>query len=64
VLAVFRDMPKRAVLKRVDHAQGDGWWLVSDNTLAGGDSASHGVADVLGQVVLRWRSGTLPRRVR
>jgi signal peptidase I len=65
VLAVFRDLPDRLVLKRVVHAEGDGWWLASDNALAGGDSASHGVADVLGRVLLRRRRGTwFPRRVR
>jgi hypothetical protein len=40
-----------------------GWWLASDNAAAGGDSAVHGVADVLARVVLRIRPGSLPRRV-
>ena len=31
VLARFRDMPDRPVLKRVSRREGDGWWLVSDN---------------------------------
>lgn len=63
VLARFRSMPGRPVLKRADRPDGTGWWLASDNPAAGGDSAAHGVADVLGVVVLRWRPGTaLPRR--
>jgi SOS-response transcriptional repressor LexA len=65
VLAVFRELPDRPVLKRVVRAEGDGWWLASDNALAGGDSASHGVADVLGRVLIRRRRRAwLPRRVR
>jgi|BarGraNGADG00212_1021973.scaffolds.fasta_scaffold45213_2 phage repressor protein C with HTH and peptisase S24 domain len=65
VLATFRDMPDRFVLKRVVRAEGDGWWLRSDNEAAGGDSASHGVADVQARVVLSWRPRSmLPRRVR
>jgi phage repressor protein C with HTH and peptisase S24 domain len=63
VLARFRDMPARAVLKRVSRREGDGWWLVSDNPAAGGDSATHGVADVHARVVLRFSRG-LPRLVR
>lgn len=67
VLARFRSLPDRDVLKRAVRAEGnggDGWWLASDNPAAGGDSAAHGVADVQARVVLRWRRGTLPRRVR
>lgn len=63
VLARFRSMPDRLVVKRAAHAVGDGWWLVSDNEFAGGDSAVHGVADVLGRVVARLRPGR-PGRVR
>ena len=64
VLARFRSMPGRPVLKRADRPAGAGWWLASDNRAAGGDSGSHGVADVVGVVVLRWRPGTvLPRHV-
>jgi hypothetical protein len=55
VLATFRSMPDHLVLKRTDHPQDGGWWLVSDNEFAAGDSASHGVADVHGRVVLRMR---------
>jgi hypothetical protein len=57
-------MPQRPVIKRVRSRRGDGWELVSDNRAAGGDSASHGVADVVGVVVLRWQPGRwLPRRI-
>jgi phage repressor protein C with HTH and peptisase S24 domain len=63
VLARFRDLPELAVLKRVSRREGDGWWLASDNLAAGGDSATHGVADVQARVVLRWNRG-LPRLVR
>lgn len=64
VLARFRDGPDRPVLKRVSRREGAGWWLVSDNAAAGGDSSVHGVADVHARVILCWRRGTLPRRVR
>jgi phage repressor protein C with HTH and peptisase S24 domain len=65
VLARFRTLPGRDVLKRVVRADGDGWWLASDNALAGGDSATHGAADVRARVVLLRRHGRgLPRRVR
>jgi phage repressor protein C with HTH and peptisase S24 domain len=59
VLARFRSMPQRPVLKRAARRVEDGWWLVSENTAAGGDSATHGVADVIAVVVLRWRSGSI-----
>jgi len=63
VLARFRSLPDRLVVKRAVQPDGDGWLLHSDNAFAGGDSAAHGTADVLGKVVLRLRPG-LPRRVR
>ncbi len=63
VLARFRELPDRLVLKRAARPHDGGWWLVSDNAFAGGDSAAHGVADVVGTVVLRLRRG-VPRRVR
>lgn len=65
VLARFRSMPDRYVLKRADRPDGAGWRLRSDNDAAGGDSRSHGVADVLGRVVLRLpgRRRWLPQRV-
>lgn len=61
VLATFRAMPDRLVLKRAVRRQDDGWWLASDNTFAGGDSAAHGIADVRGRIVLRLGRGR-PRR--
>jgi phage repressor protein C with HTH and peptisase S24 domain len=63
VLARFRALPDRLVLKRAVRLEGDGWWLESDNSLAGGDSTVHGVADVLARVVLRVGRGW-PRRTR
>ena len=63
VLARFRTLPDRLVLKRAVRVEGDGWWLASDNPFAGGDSDTHGVADVLARVVLRVRPGR-PQRVR
>jgi phage repressor protein C with HTH and peptisase S24 domain len=62
VLARFRTLPDRLVLKRVVRPDGDGWWLASDNPFAGGDSDTHGVADVLARVVLRLGPGR-PRRL-
>jgi phage repressor protein C with HTH and peptisase S24 domain len=50
VLATYRSMPDRLVLKRAVRRQDGGWWLASDNAHAGGDSASHGVADVHARV--------------
>ncbi len=61
VLATFRTMPARYVLKRAVRAQDDGWWLASDNGAAEGDSAVHGVADVHARVVLRLRGGRVSR---
>jgi phage repressor protein C with HTH and peptisase S24 domain len=63
VLARFRSLPDRLVVKRVVRTDGDGWWLASDNPLAGGDSETHGTADVLARVTWRVRPGP-PRRVR
>jgi hypothetical protein len=63
VLARFRAQPDRLVLKRAVREMDGGWWLVSDNKFAGGDSFTHGVADVLGRVVLRFSHG-MPRPVR
>jgi phage repressor protein C with HTH and peptisase S24 domain len=63
VLARFRAQPDLLVLKRAVRAMDEGWWLVSDNKFAGGDSFTHGVADVVGRVVLRLSHG-MPRPVR
>ena len=63
VLARFRSLPDRYVVKRAVQPDGGGWVLASDNAFAGGDSSVHGVADVFGKVILRLRPG-LPQRVR
>ena len=63
VLARFRTMPDRLVVKRAVRPADGGWWLASDNTFAGGDSEVHGVADVEAVVVLRVH-GDGPRRLR
>ena len=62
VLARFRSMPERLVVKRVVRAQDGGWWLASDNPFAGGDSEVNGVADAEARVVVVWR-GRWPGRV-
>jgi phage repressor protein C with HTH and peptisase S24 domain len=64
VLARYRSMPDRDVLKRAVRETDGGWWLSSDNAAAGGDSAVHGVADVSARMVLHVRRSSLPRRVR
>lgn len=46
VLARFRTMPERLVVKRASRRADGGWWLASDNEFAGGDSSTHGIADV------------------
>ena len=53
VLARFRALPDLLVLKRAVRRHEDGWWLASDNPFAGGDSASHGVAEVEARVLVR-----------
>jgi SOS-response transcriptional repressor LexA len=63
VLATFRDLPDRMVVKRAVRAVDGGWWLASDNRFAGGDSVTHGLADVHGRALVRFSHG-LPRRVR
>ncbi len=57
VIARFRSMPATLVVKRVHARSEDGWVLRSDNPYAGGDSRVHGLADVEGVAVLRWRPG-------
>jgi phage repressor protein C with HTH and peptisase S24 domain len=63
VLARFRALPDRLVIKRAVRPAEGGWRLASDNTFAGGDSDVHGVADVLGRAVFRVR-GLRVSRVR
>ena len=65
VLASYRSMPGRLVLKRAVRERDGGWWLASDNAAAGGDSGVHGVADVHAKVtwVLRGVRPHRPRRL-
>ena len=63
VLARFRSLPELLVLKRAVRPAEDGWWLASDNQFAGGDSETHGAADVLARVTWRIRPGR-PGRIR
>lgn len=62
VLARFDDLPGLLVVKRAVRPQGAGWWVVSDNPFAGGDSESHGVAHVTALAVWRVAPGR-PRRL-
>lgn len=55
VIARFRSMPDRLVIKRAGRAVDGGWWLTSDNSAVAGDSEQHGVADVSARVILRLR---------
>lgn len=64
VIARYRSMPDRLVVKTVAAADGDGWLLASDNAAAGGDSSVHGVADALARVVVRLRGSARPQLVR
>jgi phage repressor protein C with HTH and peptisase S24 domain len=63
VLARYRTMPERLVVKRAVRRVGGGWELASDNPYAGGDSARHGVADVEAVVQIVLRGGWRPSRV-
>jgi phage repressor protein C with HTH and peptisase S24 domain len=69
VLARFRDVPDRLVVKRAVASDGTGWHVRSDNEAAGGDSRTHGPADIVGRIVWRWsaragrRARWLPARV-
>jgi SOS-response transcriptional repressor LexA len=63
VLARYRSMPERLVLKRALRPADEGWLLASDNAAAGGGSDVHGVADVAARVVVRVR-GLRVHRVR
>lgn len=63
VLARFRALPDRLVVKRVVRREDDGWWLRSDNPFAGGDSDSNGLADIVGVVLWKLHPGR-PHRVR
>ncbi len=63
VLATFRTLPDRMVIKRAVRPAGGGWEVASDNPFAGGDSAVHGIADVHGRAVLVLARGWCPRRL-
>jgi hypothetical protein len=63
VLATYRSMPDRLVIKRAVRPADGGWELSSDNRFAGGDSTVHGPADVHARAVLRLRRGWRPARV-
>jgi nickel-type superoxide dismutase maturation protease len=54
VVARFRSRPDLLVVKRVARIDADGYWLTGDNPFGSDDSATYGVADVIGRVVLRW----------
>jgi nickel-type superoxide dismutase maturation protease len=54
VVAAFRSRPDLLVLKRVQRADGDGWWIVGDNPFGSDDSQRYGRADVIGRVTFRW----------
>ena len=54
VVARFRSRPDLLVVKRVTRTEGDGYWLAGDNPFGSDDSATYGVADVIGRVLLRW----------
>lgn len=54
VVARFRSRPDLLVVKRVTRKEGDGYWLAGDNPFGSDDSATYGVADVIGRVLLRW----------
>lgn len=54
VVARFRARPDLLVIKRAVHRQDGGWWLLGDNPLVTDDSRAHGVADVIGRVLVRY----------
>jgi phage repressor protein C with HTH and peptisase S24 domain len=60
VLARYRSMPDRLVVKRAVRAVGADWWLASDNPFAGGGSDQHGAAELVGRVYLRLRVARSP----
>ncbi|MCW2496605.1 MAG: nickel-type superoxide dismutase maturation protease [Jatrophihabitans sp.] len=64
VIATFRSMPDRLVVKRAVRPVDGGWWLASDNSSVAGDSEIYGVADVQARVLLRLRGWRLTSRVR
>ena len=64
VLARFADLPDRLVIKRAERPVGGGWWVASDNAGVGGDSRTHGAAEVLARAVVVIPAGRArPRRI-
>jgi SOS-response transcriptional repressor LexA len=61
VLASFRTLPHRWIVKRAVRVAEGGWLVASDNPFAGGDSSVHGIADVHGRAVVLLRWGWWPR---
>ena len=46
------------IVKRVEHRDGDGWWLVGDNAAASDDSRTFGAVPddaIIGRLTLRYR---------
>jgi phage repressor protein C with HTH and peptisase S24 domain len=65
VVARFRALPDRLVVKRVEgRCPGGGWWLLGDNPAASDDSRSYGPADVVARVVCRYWPPVRPARPR
>ena len=54
VVARFRTRPDLLVVKRAVRPQDGGWWVEGDNTLIEDDSRRYGVADVIGEVLIRY----------
>jgi hypothetical protein len=54
VVARFRARPELLVVKRAIRPHEGGWWVEGDNEFVTDDSRTHGVADVIGQVVFRY----------
>jgi nickel-type superoxide dismutase maturation protease len=57
VVARHPERPELLIVKRVLRRDDRGWWLSSDNPLAGGDSETFGAVPdrlVLGRVLLRY----------
>ncbi|HEU5473750.1 MAG TPA: S24/S26 family peptidase [Actinophytocola sp.] len=62
VLVRWSRRPGQLSVKRAAWPEGDGWFVVGDNTAASTDSNQLGPAEVLG--VIRWRLWPRPRRIR
>jgi phage repressor protein C with HTH and peptisase S24 domain len=63
VLVRWAARPGRLSVKRAQWAEGDGWFVVSDNVLPEARDSNHfGPAEVVG--VIRWRLWPRPGRVR